>query len=74
MTTITTWGCNASTSTCLIVAALIDGAETTASRSVTCESVSLVTRIASSTSRRMSGRCGRPTGTSSRRASMRSTM
>ena len=37
-----------------IVAVFSDGAETTASRFVICESVSVVARIASSTSRRMS--------------------
>ena len=37
-----------------IVAVFSDGAETTASRLVICESVSVVARIASSTSRRIS--------------------
>ncbi len=50
-TTSTTRGCSASTSTWRIVAVLIDGAETTASRFVICESVSLVERMASSISR-----------------------
>ena len=55
MTTIsTTRGCSSSTSTWRIVAVLIDGAETTASRLVICESVSVVARIASSISRRTS--------------------
>ena len=40
ITTITTCGCSASTSMCRIVAVFSDGAETTASRLVTCESVS----------------------------------
>ena len=39
-----------------IVVVWIGGAETSARRSVTCESVSVVTRIASSTSRRTSSR------------------
>ena len=54
ITTSTTCGCSASTSTWRIVAVFIDGAETTASRLVICESVSVVARIASSTSRRIS--------------------
>jgi hypothetical protein len=53
-TTIATSGCSASTSTWRIVAVLSDGAETTASRLVICESVSDVVRIACSTSRRIS--------------------
>ena len=53
-TTITTWGCNVSTSMWRIVEVSIGGAETIASRLVTCDSVSVVTRIASSTSRRTS--------------------
>ncbi len=66
MTTIsTTCGCSASTSTWRIVAVLIDGAETTASRLVICESVSVVARIASSTSRRMSDSSRRPRGAGS---------
>ena len=51
-TTITTCGCSSRTSTWRIVAVSSGGAETIASRFVTCESVSVVTRIASSTSRR----------------------
>ena len=54
ITTITTCGCSASTSMCLIVAVFSDGAETTASRLVIFDSVSVVARIASSTSRRIS--------------------
>ena len=53
-TTIATWGCSSSTSTRWIVAVPIDGADTSASRSVTCDSCSVVARMASSTSRRMS--------------------
>ena len=52
ITTISTCGWSASTSTWRIVVVAIGGAETIASRFVTCESVSVVTRIASSTSRR----------------------
>ena len=52
-TTIATCGWSRSTSTRLIVAVSIGGAVTSASRFVTCESCSLVARIASSTSRRM---------------------
>ncbi len=52
-TTISTCGCSSSTSTWRMVAVSIGGAETIASRLVTCDSVSLVARIASSTSRRM---------------------
>ena len=65
ITTITTRACNASTSMCLIVAVCGEGAETTASRLVIWESVSVVARIASSTSRRISD-------SSSRRAGRRS--
>jgi hypothetical protein len=54
ITTITTCGCSDSTSMWRIVEVFDRGAETTASRLVTCESVSVVTRIASSTSRRIS--------------------
>ena len=54
ITTISTCGCRASTSTWRIVVVAIGGAVTIASRFVTCESVSVVTRIASSTSRRAS--------------------
>ena len=53
ITTIATWGWRSSTSTRRIVAVSIGGAVTSASRCVTCESCSLVARIASSTSRRM---------------------
>ena len=52
-TTSAICGWSSSTSTCLIVAVCSGGAETAASRSVTCDSVEVVTRIASSTSRRM---------------------
>ena len=52
-TTIATCGWSSSTSTRRIVAVSIGGAVTSASRFVTCESCSLVARIASSTSRRM---------------------
>ena len=51
-TTISTWGWRASTSTWRIVEVSIGGAVTIASRLVTCDSVSVVTRIASSSSRR----------------------
>ena len=51
-TVITTCGCSWRTSTWRIVAVSTGGAETMASRFVTCDSVSVVTRIASSTSRR----------------------
>ena len=54
ITTIRTCGWSASTSTWRIVVVAIGGAETIASRFVTCDSVSVVTRIASSTSRRAS--------------------
>ncbi len=61
-TTMTTCGCRASTSTWQIVAVLSEGAETTAKRLVTWEMAMLVTRIASSTSLRVSdkasGRAG----------------
>ena len=53
-TTIATWGCISSTSTCRIVAVSIGGAVTSARRFVTWESCSVVARMASSTSRRMS--------------------
>ena len=53
-TTISTWGCSASTSTWRMVEVSIGGAVTIASRLVTCERVSVVTRIASSSSRRTS--------------------
>ena len=49
-TTIRTCGCSASTSMWRIVEVSIGGAVTIASRSVTCDSVSVVTRIASSSS------------------------
>ena len=54
ITTSTTCGCNASTSTWRIVEVFSDGADTTASRFVTCDRVSVVVRIASSTSLRIS--------------------
>ena len=63
ITTSTSCGCSASTSTWRIVAVLSEGAETTASRLVICESVSVVARIASSISRRMSESSMRPAGT-----------
>ena len=53
ITTIATCGWRSSTSTRRIVAVSIGGAVTSASRFVTCESCSLVARIASSTSRRI---------------------
>ena len=53
-TTITTCGCIRSTSTCRIVAVSIGGAVTSARRLVTWDSCSVVARMASSTSRRMS--------------------
>ncbi len=53
-TTMSTCGWSARTSTWRIVAVSTGGAETIASRFVTCESVSVVARIASSTSRRTS--------------------
>jgi hypothetical protein len=55
-TTISTCGWSGSTSTWRIVAVSSGGADTIARRFVTCESVSVVTRIASSTSRRTSCR------------------
>ncbi len=54
ITTISTCGWRTSTSMWRIVVVWIGGADTIASRSVTCDSVSVVTRIASSTSRRTS--------------------
>ena len=56
-TTISTCGCSSSTSMCRIVVVPIGGALTIASRFVTCDSVSVVSRIASSTSRRTSESC-----------------
>jgi hypothetical protein len=53
-TTISTCGCSTRTSMWRIVVVAIGGADTIASRFVTCESVSVVSRIASSTSRRTS--------------------
>ena len=50
-TTISTWGCRVRTSMWRIVAVSIGGAVTIASRFVTWDSVSVVIRIASSTSR-----------------------
>ncbi len=70
ITTSTTCGCSASTSTWRIVAAFIDGAETTASRLVICESVSVVVRIASSTSRRISESSSRRDGAGSVRSAL----
>ena len=61
-TTIATWGCISSTSTWRIVAVSIGGAVTSASRFVTCESCSVVARMASSTSRRMNGQLHRLAG------------
>jgi hypothetical protein len=54
MTTISTCGCSARTSTWRMVVVWIGGAETMARRFVTCERVSVVRRIASSTWRRTS--------------------
>ena len=54
ITTISTCGWRTSTSTWRIVDVSIGGADTIASRFVTCESFSVVSRMASSTSRRMS--------------------
>jgi hypothetical protein len=54
ITIITICGCSRSTSTWRIVAVSIGGAETIASRLVICDSVSVVARIAASTSRRVS--------------------
>ena len=54
ITTMTICGCSGRTSMWRIVAVSSGGAETIARRFVTCESVSVVTRIASSTSRRVS--------------------
>ena len=54
ITTMTICGCSGRTSMWRIVAVSSGGAETIASRFVTCDSVSVVTRIASSTSRRVS--------------------
>ena len=51
-TTISTCGWRTSTSTCLIVEVSIGGAVTIASRFVTWDSVSVVTRMASASSRR----------------------
>ncbi len=74
ITTITTCGWSASTSMCLIVAAFRDGAETTAIRLVIFERVSVVARIASSTSRRIRESSMRRSGASPRpEVSMRST-
>jgi hypothetical protein len=61
-TTMQTRGCSSSTSTWRIVAVSSGGALTIASRLVTCDSVSEVVRIASSTSRRMSWRPSSPRG------------
>jgi hypothetical protein len=54
ITTISTCGCSGSTSMWRMVVLWIGGAETMASRFVTCESASDVVRMASSTSRRTS--------------------
>jgi hypothetical protein len=73
-TTIATCGWSSSTSTWRIVEVSSGGAETIASRFVTCDSVSVVARIASSTSRRMSCRSSaRSRWTRSRPPSRRST-
>jgi hypothetical protein len=53
-TTISSCGCSASSSTWRIVEVSSGGAVTIASRLVTCDSVSVVTRIASSSSWRTS--------------------
>src|SRR5215210_6139136 len=65
ITIIATWGWRSSTSTRRIVAVSIGGAVTSASRFVTCDSCSLVARIASSTSRRMLLSPSRSRGTGS---------
>ena len=65
-TTIATCGCISSTSTWRIVAVSIGGAVTSASRFVTCESCSVVARMASSTSRRMTVSSTALRGTGSR--------
>ncbi len=54
ITTTTTCGCSASTSICLMLAVLRSGADTTASRLVTCDRASVMVRTASSTSLRIS--------------------
>jgi len=69
ITTISTCGCRTSTSMWWMVVLLIGGAETSASRSVTCERVSVVTRMASSTSRRTSSSRSSPGRTAGRRRS-----
>ena len=56
-TTIATCGCSSSTSTRCMVAVSMGGADTSASRFVTCDSCSVVARMASSTSRRMALSC-----------------
>src|SRR3954454_24442465 len=66
ITTIATCGWSSSTSTRWIVAVSIGGAVTSASRSVTCESCSVVARMASSTSRRIALSSTRWAGTGSR--------
>ena len=53
-TTIATWGCRGRTSTRWMVAVSIGGADTSARRSVICESCSVVALMASSSSRRTS--------------------
>ncbi len=67
-TTIRTCGWRTSTSTWRIVVVWIGGADTIASRSVIWLSVSLVTRIASSTSRRASVSAGAGSSAVLRRA------
>jgi hypothetical protein len=69
ITTIRTCGWSSSTSMWRIVVVWIGGADTIASRSVTCDSVSEVRRIASSTSRRASvSSMPRRAGSGSRRS------
>ena len=69
-TTISTWGWSASTSTWRIVEVSIGGAVTIASRLVTWDRASVVTRIASSSSRRTSDSdSGGPDGVSGSRRS-----
>ena len=74
-TTTTTVGCSCSTSTCRTVAASSGGAETSASRRVSCERISVVACSASSTSggRVPSSSSDPPAGRGSCRASSPST-
>ena len=72
-TTISTCGCSASISTWRIVEVSIGGAVTIASRFVTCDSVSVVTRIASSSSWRTSDSDSDSAGTVAGSGSSRST-